>query len=61
MVVLFKGQSIISYFLMGEELSKITYNDGSEYTGQARNGKEHGKGKIVYINKTVLEGSFIDG
>ena len=37
---------------------KIPYEDGSVYTGECKNAKPHGKGKLIYGNGNVFEGEF---
>jgi hypothetical protein len=47
---------------MGIKESRITYFDGSYYSGEVNSmGKEHGKGQIIYANGDHLKGTFVDG
>lgn len=38
----------------------FTWKDGKRYVGEFRDTKMHGKGKIIYPNKQVVEGIWED-
>jgi hypothetical protein len=38
----------------------INYEDGSTYTGEVKNDKRNGKGKLVFKNSNLYEGEFKD-
>lgn len=40
---------------------RMTYRNGSVYTGGFLNGKRHGQGKMVYANGDVYEGAWSRG
>jgi len=44
-----------------QSLFKEKYEDGSVYEGESRNGKRHGRGKIIYRDGRVFEGEFENG
>ena len=43
------------------EAAEKKYPDGSVYTGKLKDGKPHGKGKLVWPNGLYFEGSFKNG
>jgi hypothetical protein len=57
------GKSSIRYFPQTslEEEFHVTYSDGSRYEGDWKDGKEHGRGVLVFVNGDRYEGEFRDG
>ena len=41
-------------------VKKITYSNGT-YEGETKNGKEHGKGKLIWADGNSYDGDFRDG
>ena len=39
----------------------ITFPDGSLYYGEVENNKQNGQGKIIYLDGTIYEGSWLNG
>ena len=42
-------------------LGKLTYNDGTIYEGEYKNGIKKGKGKLIYSGGKIYEGYFDNG
>jgi hypothetical protein len=53
----FEGQYINDQMVEG----KMTYQDGSTYTGSWVDGMRHGKGRCMFTDNSVYEGEFREG
>ena len=46
---------------MHDNNGRFEYDDGKVYVGSFENGKQHGKGQMIFKDKQVVDASWVEG